>query len=264
VTQTLVLGIVEDDESVIQYLKAAFERDRITNPEIIFQLMIAGDGASVSEWINSDVVDVWIVDLNLPANKSSTQISWHVGRDLIRQIHSSCTGAIIVYTSESLGELANELLAIGADDFIRKAEVSAEFSGANDGMGTYIRTKLLSVWRRAKTSRPRQKSLSLHSHRVFRVGEWRFEVASRMLSSNDTVIRLTANEHAVLRHMCVSESHSINRDEFLAFVAGEKNENEDVRLKNLVYRLRQKLGSSVVISNYLEGYVLNTISELRQ
>ena len=260
---SISIGIVEDEIEVLKYLTRAFEEADIERGQPKFQVFAASRVIESKSWITDDRIDIWIVDLNLP-DQSGTQTDWTIGRNLIREIHQECTGGIIVYTSESLGDRANELLAIGADDFVQKAEVANEFSLNIELMQQYLRAKVLSVWKRARYSRPQHQTLALHSKRRFKVGNWIYTVASRVLTSDEETGKLTSNEHAVLRHLCVSDTHSINKAEYLAFVTGQRSEQEDVRLKNLVYRLRKKLGDSVLLLESSEGYQLHSIVELPQ
>jgi two-component system, OmpR family, response regulator TctD len=256
------LGIIEDDTQVLDYLIKAFSDSQTEKTGFYFEVSATSLLNDTDALIEQDAIDIWIVDLNLPAEVGATP-SWRVGQSLVREIHNRCTAAIVVYTSESLGERANELLALGADDFIRKAELTYEQSFKIESMQEYLRSKLISIWRRTKVSRPKFATLSAHSSRKFDIGKWRFEISTRQLNSSTEAVRLTVREHAVLRHLCISNSHTINKSEFLAFVVGQREEGNDVRLKNLIYRLRHKLGPSVSIVGSLDSYILHSVSEQR-
>jgi DNA-binding response OmpR family regulator len=177
-------------------------------------------------------------------------------------MHAKTTAGIIVYTSEHLANRANELLLLGVDDFIRKAEVSGEFGNNVENMQSYLRAKVLSVWKRTQFSRPTFKTFLKHVDRKFQLGKWIFAIESRSIETDQEKQKLTASEHAILRHLCVSEEHSINQSEFLSFITGQTSNSEDVRLKNLIYRLRQKLGPSVNLVYSDFSYRLLSIAEI--
>lgn len=260
--QLITIGIIEDDLEVVGYLTRAFGDNESARHQIKFRVLSTDDYRLAESWAEDDIVDIYFVDLGLPDISKGAEPNWQVGRNLVRFIHGKSTAGIIVYTSEHLGALASELLAIGADDFVRKSEVLGEFGDSIQDMQSYLRTKAVSVWRRAQYCRPAFRTLSNYSDKRFQIGKWQFEIGSRSIEDGNGGCRLTANEHAVLRHLCVSEDNSIGALEFLTFITGQRSETEDVRLKNLIYRLRQKLGPTVELIHSDAKYRLLSVAEL--
>ena len=159
----LTVGIVEDEALVREYLKRAFESSFAERSNFEFLVLATSSDEVAKNWAIEDSVDVWIIDLKLPPSGNSLAVDWKVGRDLIRHLHEQSTGAIIVYTSEVLGASASELLTLGADDFVRKGEVEDGFNESTENMQAYLRAKIISVWRRAKLSRPNHRAAAIHA-----------------------------------------------------------------------------------------------------
>lgn len=262
IAEQIRVGIIEDDLAVVEYLKRAFEGIEAPRTEFTISVQSTIDSKEVERWVLSDQIDVYIVDLNLPISAINSSVDASVGKGIVRMIHNRSTAGIIVYTSESLDDGATELLHIGADDFVRKSEVATEFGNRINGMQSYLLSKVLSVWRRVRPSRPQIRSQMGHYDRAFRVGDWKFSTKSQWVEGSSGREKLSATEHAVLRHLCISEDHSISKEEFSAFVMGEFPDNDDVKLKNIIYKVRQKMQLTNEIVNSEGAYRLISVGEM--
>jgi DNA-binding response OmpR family regulator len=242
--------IVEDNSELAIGLMNVLEDWEIENVQGRCKVHIATNIDRALSYLRDDRIDIYIVDLIL----DKTQPDRKIGAEFIDNIVAQTKAGIIVLTSltESDDE-ASELLRQGADDYIRKP---AELD--------HVRARVEALWRRIQYVRPSMRGLHTHNNREFLLGNWRFVVGSRILSnSTGDTLRLSPTEHAFLRHLCANENHECNVVTFNVEVLGRKSHQENMRVDNLVYRLRNKLrGSMQLISD--EGvYKLMDVREVK-
>ncbi len=183
-------------------------------------------------YLSDDTIDIYIVDLIL----DETQPDRRIGAEFIAEVVAQTKAGIIVLTSlDEVDAKATELLRQGADDYIRKP---ADLD--------YVRARMEALWRRIQLVRPSAKGLYAHNNREFLLGNWKFVVGNRILSNSEgETLKLSPTEHAFLRHLCVNEMHECDVATFNIEVLGRKSHEENMRVDNLVYRLRTKLGENL-------------------
>lgn len=225
--------LVEDDEAYAIDLQNKLRRSNSNSPRL--SVDIARDFATALKFLAEDQIDIYIVDLSIAENPGTKDARKEAGKRLIQRIVERSSAGIIVHSSLSQDTEAEPLLNGGADDYIEKALDPPQIIGA----------KVLSLWRRIQLTRPQLADRFVHSRRVFRVGDWRFVVGERdLVSISGETARLSPTEHAFLRYLCTIDGHEVERREFNVSILGRKPHEDDGRIDNMIYRLRDKLGAS--------------------
>jgi DNA-binding response OmpR family regulator len=180
-----------------------------------------------------------------------------VGKAFVRELAQNTNAGVIVYSNLHANTEAATVLDDGADDYIEKL-----YDGAR------ISAHVAAVWRRTQHSRIRDaNTLALaHTNRTFQLGHWRFVIGSRVLqSTTGQMLRVSPTEHAFLKYICLVEDHIVDGD-ILNFAILERKEYEKfVRIDNLVYRLRGRLGEENVDLRSMgeTAYKLINVKELK-
>lgn len=242
--------IVEDELQYAVGLMHWLEDWRMPTVQGQCRVQIAADMDRAVGYLNSDAIDIFIVDLIL----DRTQPDRKIGAEFIRQVVAQTNAGIIVHTSLSPADAeATKLLNEGADDYIQKpSDIET------------VRARILALWRRIQLVRPEQKSIQGHNNRTFIIGDWRFVVGSRILTNSDgETLRLSPTEHAFLRHICVDENHQCDTVNFNLVVLGRRPFEQNMRIDNLVYRLRNKLRGSLQLISDDGTYKLIDVREVK-
>jgi DNA-binding response OmpR family regulator len=240
--------IVEDNSDLAVGLMNVLEDWEIQNVRGRCKAYIAPTIERALAYLKDDRIDIYIVDLIL----DETQPYRKIGTEFIENVVGQTKAGIIVLTtlSESDAEASN-LLRQGADDYIRKP-VELDF----------IQARVEALWRRIQYIRPSTRGLHTHNNREFLLGNWRFVVGNRILSNSaGETVRLSPTEHAFLRYLCVNESHECDVVTFNIEVLGRKSHQENMRVDNMVYRLRNKLGDNLGLLADDGGYRLLNVRE---
>ena len=241
--------IVEDSSDLAIGLLNALDNWKIESAEGRCRAHIATDIGRAIAFLEDDKIDVYVVDLILDESHPDPA----VGAELVSRINSQTKAGIIVLTSLSESDAAaSELLRRGADDYIRKP---ADLD--------YVRARIEALWRRIQYVRPATRDLHTHNNREFLIGNWRFHIGNRILSNaaGDT-LKLSPTEHAFLRYLCVNENHECDVVTFNTEVLGRKSHEENMRVDNLVYRLRNKFGEDLELLANEGKYRLLQVREI--
>jgi DNA-binding response OmpR family regulator len=211
-------------------------------------------------FLDRDEIDVYVVDLKMTSANST-----ELGVKFIRNAVAKSNAGIIVCSTVHPERAALKLLELGADDYIWKVQPfwnSPPFR--DEDFPSQLKGRITALWRRIQLVRPQTSHLYAHVNRTFAVGEWRFVVGNKKLTTaDDRSVRLSSTEHALLRYACVIEDHIVEAEKF-SEDALRKDYKSDFRLDNLVYRLKAKLGHTVDWESIgARTYRLNTVRELK-
>lgn len=243
--------IVEDNA------RYAFELMRVfkdPSKEARFDVDVVATVEQAMVYVDRDSIDIYVVDLRLPMGESDLAEKVQSGKQLVRLIVDRSNAGIIVHSNIPMGRDAEELFRLGADDYLEKGN-KPEF----------VRAKAEALWRRIVMTRPNTAPQFVHTNRVFRIGQWRFVIGKRDLNTETgNSIRLSPTEHAFLRYLCTVEDHEISRRDFNVGILGRAAYEEDRRIDNLVYRIREKLGDDIRLISKRDGiYRLMDVTEIR-
>jgi DNA-binding response OmpR family regulator len=242
--------IVEDETQYAVGLMNWLEDWRMPTVQGQCRVQIATDVDRAIGYLSGDVIDIFIVDLILDKDQPDRKI----GAEFIRKVVAQTNAGIIVHTSLSPSDAeAAELLNEGADDYIQKpSDIET------------VRARILALWRRIQYVRPSKKSMQGHNNRTFVIGDWKFVVGSRVLKNlAGETLKLSPTEHAFLRHLCVDENHECDKVNFNLTVLGRRSFERNMRVDNLVYRLRNKLRGSLQLISDEGAYKLIDVREVK-
>lgn len=227
--------IIEDEPQCLRELQRAFEQNE---KGLNFSVSIAASASEAEPYIRADQIDIYIVDLELPEFEEAPNEK--VGELLIKKIVQHTNGGSIIHSSK-LRKDREDFLIGGVDDYIMKGEPTS-----------FVMTKTFSLWRRLQETKfsgalPRKRK------RQFRLGKWKFEAGNRTVTGDEgESIRLSPTELAFVQYLCTVDAE-LDRREFNVAVLGRPVYEEDMRIDNLVYRLREKLGDSFQIVSRHNG-----------
>jgi DNA-binding response OmpR family regulator len=212
---------------------------------------IAPDIERARKYLREDNIDLFIVDLVMHRSNNETDESKNVGQDFAKEVWEASNAGIIVHTSlsEDDGD-ASRMLKEGVDDYIQKGATTVET----------IHARIQALWRRIHLVRSNK---GVHTNRSFLIGAWKFIVGDRSLTTEDgKTVKLSHTEHAFLSYICTSENNECSKIDFNLKVLGRRSFEENLRVDNFVYRLRQKLGRSLDLLADGGAYRLVDVREL--
>lgn len=198
--------VVDDDDDLRSSL---VEQLRLDAEFLVMDSATGGDGLDV---IRSNRIDLLIMDLGLPDMD---------GRDAIKVLRDEGYGfPVIILTGHD-----TDVDAISGLD-----------SGANDYVSKPFRFGVLLARIRSQLRHHEQSEDA-----VFDIGPYTFKPSQKVLvSSDDTKVRLTEKETAILRYLYRASS-SVPRDVLLSEVWGYNSGVTTHTLETHIYRLRQKI-----------------------
>ena len=245
--------IVEDEPDYAFRLMKWFEDWQIPNFAGYCKIYIAQNIQEAEDYLRKDVIDIFILDLIVNEAEGSLA-SEAIGKAFVYKVIESTNAGIIVYSSLAATSEAAPLITAGADDYIQK----------HSDIET-MRSRIHALWRRIQLIRPKKKNAFGHTNRVFLIGDWRFTVGNRTLTNSvGEYVRLSSTEHAFLSHICAIESHECTVEEFNLTVLGRRPFERSMRVDNLIYRLRKKLGNQLQLISEGGAYHLIDVKELRR
>jgi len=243
-------------------LMRALRESDTTFPYARFEVDVTADPSVALEHAERDDIDIYIVDLKF--RNAGLEDDAEIGKSLVKEIHSKAHAGLIVHTTVPAEIEAVELLLMGADDYIEKMSRDGDYT-SNRGVHQIIRAKIISVWRRVQLIRPATAKTFVHWDRAFRIGDWLFVSGFEELTHpSGQRLKISATEHAFLRHLCTVEDNEIDRPTFNVSILGRKHSDKDKRMDNFIYRLRLKLGPSVQLISKRDGvYRLLPVTEIQ-
>lgn len=265
--------IVEDElRYAVNLMKALTEPSPLSS-NVRLDVEITPDPKVASEHAKRDDIDIYIVDLKFKDEKITSGENPEIGRRLIKKILEKTNAGLIVHSSMPADQNAASFMTLGADDYIEKMSRAGGVKEVREGkrvrieeqaLHEIIKAKIIAVWRRVQLTRPSQFKGFAHAGRKFMVGNWQFTIGRRELVNDKAEkIRLSATEHALLRHLCVVQDHEIDIDTFNLEVLGRSPSERTKRIDNYIYRIRNRLGPSVqLVSSRDKKYKLITAREL--
>jgi len=207
------LLVVDDDLEVQRMLRRYFLREG-------FEVSIAGSGGGMRDVLARHAVDLVLLDLGLPGED---------GFALIRQLHASWKGAVIIITGR--GESVDRVvgLELGADDYVTKPFDLRE-----------LLARVRSVLRRSAGRA--QSDESEVDERLFCFASLRLEPRTRTLRNDlDEEIPLTSGEYDLLQVFLEHPNRVLSRDDLMNCIHGRAAGPYDRAIDVQIGRLRRKI-----------------------
>ena len=192
----------------------------------------AGDGKKALELATKEEPDLIILDIGLPDSD---------GFEICRQIRASSQVPIVMLTVRDRDEDVARGLTVGADDYITKPFSHIE-----------LQARVLALLRRARGTDGTLEG-------SFAAGDLVVNYDTREVWLRGERVRLTATEFHLLSDLTHNAGRVLTRRELLTGVFGPESSVKINYLRNLVRRVRQKLGDSVssptlILTEPGEGY----------
>jgi len=206
------LLVVDDDQDIVDILKRYFTGQG-------FEVAVAADGVAMREVIDSQYIDVVLLDLGLPGED---------GFSLTRYLRERWRGALIIVTGrgDSIDRVVG--LELGADDYVTKPFDLRE-----------LLARVRSVLRRASEAATSNAS---SAQDVVRFGGFRLNVGSRELTDpTGRAIPLTTGEYDLLGAFLTNPNRVLSRDDLMNRVHGRDAGPFDRAIDVQIGRLRRKM-----------------------
>jgi len=197
--------LVDDDTSLAEVTAFALRRAG-------FLVVVAENGNEALQVWRDESPDLLILDIQMPGKD---------GLQVCREIRDTSNVPIILLTARNSDEDIVHGLEIGADDYVPKP-----FSPKQ------LIARANAVLRRVNVV---PKRSNLH------IGELVLDSSLQALTNGDTAIRLTPLEFRLLHYLLVNRGQIVPTNAILNHVWGYADSSDRALLKQLVYRLRQKI-----------------------
>jgi DNA-binding response OmpR family regulator len=208
--------LVDDDTTLLEVTAFALRRAG-------FLIVTADDGDQALRVWADERPDLVILDIQLPGKDGLT---------LCREIRAVSATPIILLTVRNSDEDIVLGLEIGADDYLTKPFSPKQL---------IARTR--AVLRRSSTL-PNQAQLG--------AGDLVLDTADQVVRTPHGQIRLTPLEFRLVHYLLVNRGQIVPTDAILTHVWGYTNSGDRALLKQLVYRVRQKIEAPDMGGHYIE------------
>ncbi|MFZ6673240.1 response regulator [Undibacterium sp. Xuan67W] len=205
-----------------------------------YSTMMAADGNAMWAALDSNQIDLVVLDLNLPGDDGLT---------LCRNLRAKSSMPVIMLTarSEPLDRILG--LEMGADDYLPKPFEPRE-----------LLARIRSVLRRTQSA-----TLGSNGEQIQRLkfADWTLDLTARhLISPDDMVIALSGAEFRMLTIFLDHPNRILNRDQLLNMTHGRDADPFDRSIDIQISRLRQKLREDARSPQIIKtvrngGYVLS-------
>lgn len=228
------LLIVDDDKEIRNLLTDYLE-------QADYRISAVGDGKAMRRVLESNRIDLVILDLMLPGEDGLT---------LCRELRGKTNLPVLMLTAR--GDEVDRIIGLemGADDYLAKPFNPRE-----------LLARIKSVIRRAQALPPNMETDKVHT---LRFAGWTLDVATRNVTAADgLVVPLSGAEYRLLRVFLDHPQRVLAREQLLELANGREAILFDRSIDVLVGRLRKRLRDDsrepVLIKTVRgEGYVLAT------
>jgi DNA-binding response OmpR family regulator len=197
--------LVDDDVTLADVTAFALRRAG-------FLVLLAHDGEQALELCDIEQPDLVILDIQLPGMD---------GLEVCRELRAAGNVPIIMLTVRNSDDDIVRGLELGADDYVPKP---------------FSPRQLIA---RAHAILRRRSSTPIHPR--LELGDLVLDTAQHQLQTPHAVVRLTPLEFRLLHYLMVNCGQVVPTDAILNHVWGYADSGDRPLLKQLVYRLRQKI-----------------------
>lgn len=201
--------VVDDDPDVVEVVNLCFN---LRWPDA--EVSSAGNGESALEMVEREKPDFVLLDIVLPGMD---------GFQICQEIRQFSDVPIVMLSARDAEVDKVRGLEMGADDYITKPFSHLE-----------LLARVRAVVRRYQSQLPAVGE-------TFESGGLRIDYASRTVTVNGNVVRLTPTEYSLLYHLSRNAGRVLPHQTLLAKVWGREYTDEIDYLKVYIRRLRQKL-----------------------
>jgi two-component system phosphate regulon response regulator OmpR len=210
------LLIVDDDARIRQMLVRYFQEEG-------YRVTAVADGVGMRQAINTNKVDVILLDVVLPGGKN--------GIELAREVRAGSDVPIIMLTDRD--DVTDRVvgLEVGADDYISKPFHLRE-----------VLARVRSILRRQELI---HRTPPVSDGQSFEFDGWRLDLGRRTLFAPDGVeVVLTSGEFDMLVALVQHAGKVMSRDRLMDLTRGRERSPFDRTVDSQIARLRRKLQAS--------------------
>jgi len=197
--------VVDDEAAIRRFLRISLE----ANGYQVAEAHTGRDGVEAAARLRPDVV---VLDLGLPDQD---------GLDVLRQLREWSRVPVVVLSVRDRDQDKIALLDAGADDYLTKPFSTGELLAR-------LRTAL-------------RHTQPVEDTAVFRTGPLAVDLAHRMVTVNDSPVKLTTTEYALLRVFIQNAGKVLTHTQLLREVWGPEYMDETHYLRVYLAHLRHKL-----------------------
>jgi len=201
--------IVEDDTTIARFVELELQHSG-------FKVLRAGEGPTAIELLESNDVDLVILDLMLPGI-DGIDVARH-----IRKKDASVPILMLTARSETRDVVAG--FEAGADDYLRKPFEVPE-----------LLSRVRALLKRSSASEPQTG---------FEASGIRIDPERRLALKGDKVLKLTAKEYDLLAHLVTNAGRVVSRDEIMTSVWGSERPTDSNVVEVFVCHIRKKIGDN--------------------
>lgn len=213
----LKILLIEDEPGSIEIISLIF---KVSHPDS--QMLYAKFGKEGIDLIKKEAPDIVILDMGLPDID---------GCEVLKRIRLFSNIPIVVLTVRGEENDVVKALALGANEYIVKPFRQFEFlARLNNVMNNNKKTDM--------------ETSSLY------IGNFKFDVSSRILSCERKNIQLTGTESQILYHLLINKNKTVTYNSFYKNIWGEYYPGGENTLRVHIQRLRKKI-MSIAGSNNL-------------
>jgi len=232
-TEAIRILIVEDETILAMQLKMNLQNFGYTVSEIV----ATADDAI--RHVDANLPDMVLLDIHLKGKKNGTDAGryiWQNYRIPIIYLTSYCDASTIktAMDSEPYGYLTKPFRP-------------------ND-----LKTTLHTAWNKHTYFHPNLERMGMMNGIVDLIGDYRFDRAQRTLTFHDESIKLTGNEIKLFQILSEQAGNTVSFEQISTYIWREEYYDPS-RLRNLVYRLRQKIDVLLIENVFEAGYRLNVV-----
>jgi two-component system response regulator CssR len=214
----MICYLVEDEENLNTLLSFSLKQDG-------YEVKSFLDFKSAMDHIH-DVVDAWIVDINLPDGS---------GLDIVKALKEHNSEQIVLITSARDSEIDKLVgLEIGSDDYITKPFLPRELS--------------IRLGRLLKNIKPKA---------IKDFGTFIIDYDKRLVRDGQTILDLTSKEYDVIELFSKHPHQAFSREKILEEVWGMDYFGSDRVVDDLIRRIRKKSVDFPIETVYGYGYRWN-------
>ncbi len=217
--------VIEDDNSTAKLIKLTLKSEGF----VVDTTNVGEDGLEISRHYEYDLV---ILDLMLPDID---------GYEILRRMRAAYVNTPVLILS-GLSEIDDKIKALGygADDYLTKPFNAQELTA-----------RVRAIIRRSKG----------HANSKIKIGRLTVDLTTKLAEVDDTVLRLTGREYAILELLAIRRGSTLSKEVFLNHLYGGMEEPEFKIIDVFICKLRKKLADVLGRDDYIEtvwgrGYVL--------
>ncbi|NGZ12918.1 two-component system response regulator TorR [Vibrio aestuarianus] len=226
--------VIEDDAVTRSKLAGYFQNEGYTVTE-------AENGTQMREALQNNVIDLIMLDINLPGED---------GLMLTRELRSQSDIGIILVTgrTDSIDKIVG--LEMGADDYVTKPFELREL---------LVRVKNL-LWRISTANNQSTVGDTSQNGNLVRFGEWSFDIQRRALSRSGEPVKLTKAEYELLVALSSYPNQVLSRERILNMISHRVDAPNDRTIDVLIRRMRAKMefdpkNPQIFVTVHGEGYM---------